>query len=57
LKEIKTQKDFYPNIYSLLQLFATLPATTASAEEKTFTCLRHLKRYLRNNIGEEKILA
>jgi len=52
LKEIKAQKAFYPNIHTLLLILATLPFTTAPAE-RPFSCLKRLKTYLRNIMGEE----
>ena len=44
----------YPNITTLLRIFATLPVTTASAE-RTFSCLRLLKTYLRSVMAEARL--
>jgi len=54
LKEIKAQKEFYVNIHTLLLILATLPFTTASAK-RPFSCLKHLKIYLLNILGEERL--
>ena len=54
LKEIKAQKEFYSNIHTLLLILATLPFTTASAE-RSFSCLKRLKTYLRNIMGKERL--
>ena len=43
-----------PTIALLLQIFATLPITTASAE-RSFSVLRRLKTYLRSTMGEERL--
>ena len=44
---------FYPRIYQLLQIFATLPATSASAE-RSFSAMRRIKTYLRSTMSEER---
>ncbi|CAI6346192.1 unnamed protein product [Macrosiphum euphorbiae] len=46
--------DFFPNIHSLLTIMATLPVTTATAK-RSFSTLRRLKTYLRNNMGETRL--
>lgn len=46
--------DFYPNIKCLLTILATLPVTTVTAE-RSFSTLRRLKTYLRNNIGQDRL--
>ena len=46
--------DHYPNIKFLLQILATLPVTTASAE-RTFSMLRRLKTWLRSTMGEQRL--
>jgi hypothetical protein len=50
----KCSRDFFPNINTLLQIFATLPVTT-STPERTFSRLRLLKTYLRNTMGNERL--
>ena len=49
-----SQKIFYPNVYVLIKILATLPVTTASAE-RSFSCLRRLKSYLRSTMCEERL--
>lgn len=51
---IKNHDEFYPNIYILIKIFATLPVTTTTAE-RSFSCLRRLKTYLRASMGEERL--
>ena len=46
--------DLYPNIKCLLTILATLPVTTITAE-RSFSTLRRLKTYLRNNIGQDRL--
>jgi len=47
-------KDFYPNIWCLLSILATLLVSTSSAE-RTFSTLRRLKSYLRNSCSEYRL--
>lgn len=47
-------KDFYPNIFTLLNIFSTLPVTTCTPE-RTFSTLRRLKTYLRNSCGQSRL--
>ena len=44
----------YPNIKLLLQILATLPVTTASAE-RTFSMLRRLKTWPRSTMTEDRL--
>lgn len=44
----------YPNIKFLLQILATLPVTTASAE-RSFSMLRRLKTWLRSSMCEDRL--
>jgi Domain of unknown function (DUF4371)/hAT family C-terminal dimerisation region len=44
----------FPNIGVLLELFASLPVTTASAE-RSFSTLRRLKTYLRSTMETERL--
>ena len=46
--------DFFPNIGRLLQITATLPVTSASAE-RSFSVLKRLKTYLRTTMGEVRL--
>lgn len=47
-------KDFYPNVFKLLQIFATLPVSTSSTE-RSFSTLRRIKTYLRNSTSEQRL--
>lgn len=47
-------KEFFPNIYKLLQIFATLPITTSSSE-RSFSKLKLLKSYLRSTMTESRL--
>lgn len=44
----------FPKIALLLRIFATLPVSTSSAE-RSFSCLRRLKTYLRSTMKEERL--
>lgn len=44
----------YQSIHRFLQIGATLPVSVASSE-RSFSCLRRLKTYLRNKTGEERL--
>jgi len=45
-------KYFYPNIFFLLNIFASLPITT-NTSDRSFPTLRRIKTYLRNAIGRD----
>ncbi|KAF0728332.1 52 kDa repressor of the inhibitor of the protein kinase-like, partial [Aphis craccivora] len=51
---LECNKRFFPNIRKLLEILATLPLSTATAE-RTFSTLRRLKTYLRNTTGEDRL--
>ena len=51
---IQLFKMFYPNIYILLELYALIPVSVASAE-RSFTVLRLIKSYLKNRTGNERL--
>ncbi len=51
---INCDKDAFPLVHNFLQILATLPVTTASAE-RSFSSLRRLKLYLRSTMGEERL--
>ncbi|XP_050541301.1 zinc finger MYM-type protein 1-like [Daktulosphaira vitifoliae] len=44
----------YPTIHRFLQVGATLPVSAATSE-RSFSCLRRLKTYLRNKTGEDRL--
>jgi hypothetical protein len=44
----------YPTISAMLQIFATLPVTTATGG-KSFSALKYLKNYLRSTMTEDRL--
>ncbi|XP_060873994.1 52 kDa repressor of the inhibitor of the protein kinase-like [Metopolophium dirhodum] len=50
----QTCPDVYPIISKLLQIFITLPVSTAT-RERSFSTLRRLKTYLRNSSGQIRL--
>jgi hypothetical protein len=56
LKSTYSLRDFYPNIYRLIAIFATLPVSVATAE-RSFSVLKLVKTYLRNSMGDERLSA
>ncbi|CAF3169519.1 unnamed protein product [Rotaria sp. Silwood2] len=54
LKSTYTQRVFYPNIYRLLTIFATLPVSIATPE-RSFSILKLVKTYLRNSMADERL--
>lgn len=51
---VETDSDIYPNIYYLLCILAVLPITTCEAE-RTVSCLRRLKTYMRSAMGQGRL--
>ena len=47
-------KDRFPNIKALLNIGGTPPIGSADAE-RSFSCLRRLKTYLKNRMGEDRL--
>ncbi|KAH8028555.1 hypothetical protein HPB51_017681 [Rhipicephalus microplus] len=47
-------RDFFPNIHSLLSILATLPVST-STPKRSFSTLRRLKSYLRNHMNNDRL--
>lgn len=45
---------FFPNIKVILQIYATLPVTTATGE-RSFSTLKLMKSYLRNTMSENRL--
>ena len=43
-----------PVVYRVFTILATIPATSCSAE-RSFSCLRRLKTYLRNTMGQDRL--
>ena len=56
LKSTYAQRDFYPNIYCLLTIFATLPVSIATPE-RSFSVLKLVKTYLMNSMADERFSA
>ena len=50
----KGYKNFFPNVTVLLQLLATIPVTSATAE-RSFSLLNRLKTVLRSTMTEERL--
>lgn len=50
----KCSHNFFPNVRTLIKIFAVLPVTTCSCE-RSFSCLRRLKTYLRSTMKEERL--
>ena len=47
-------REFFPNIHTLISILCTLPITLTSAEcERSFRTLRRLKTYLRSTMSSE----
>lgn len=46
--------ELFPNINVLLRILLTLPVTTAEPE-RTFSCLKRIKTFLRNRMAEERL--
>ena len=47
-------KNSFPGIHSLIQIFLTVPVSSATAE-CSFSALRKIKSYLRSTMGEERL--
>jgi hypothetical protein len=47
-------QTFYPHIHSLLQIFASLPVSTATPE-RTFSAMKVLKTYLRSRLTDDNM--
>ena len=51
LSLMRPYKDAFVDLYKLISISLTLPVTSASCE-RSFSCLRRLKSYLRNSSGD-----
>ena len=47
-------RNTFPLIHQLLKILAIQPVSTASAE-RSFSCLRRLKDWMRSTMGEERL--
>ncbi|XP_047138941.2 52 kDa repressor of the inhibitor of the protein kinase-like [Hydra vulgaris] len=43
----------FPNIFTLIQILATIPVTTCTCE-RSISVIRHLKTYLRNTMSQNR---
>lgn len=49
-----TNKDLYPNIFTILTVLLTMPVSSASSE-RSFSAMRRIKNYLRATMGDERL--
>lgn len=49
-------KSAFPNILNLLVIFLTVPVTNAECE-RSFSCLKRLKTWLRSTIGQTRLYS
>lgn len=54
LKLLSDNSDIFKETYKLFALILTIPSTSVSAE-RSFSCLKRIKTYLRNAIGQERL--
>ena len=47
-------RESFPNIFTILQILATTPVTSCSCE-RSISCLRYLKNYLRSTMQVERL--
>ena len=47
-------KQAFVNIFTILQILATVPISSSSCE-RSISTLRNLKNYLRNTMGQERL--
>jgi hypothetical protein len=45
-----TNRDLYPDIYSIISILVTMPVSSATSE-RYFSAIRLVKSYLRSTIG------
>ena len=56
MAEDKGVQTVLPELCKLMKMFWTIPITSCSAE-RSFSCLRRLKSYLRSTMGQERLTA
>ena len=56
MAEDKVVQTVLPELCKLMKIFWTTPITSCSAE-RSFSCLRRLKSYLRSTMGQERLTA
>jgi len=54
LQSGKPFRTLFPNIVKLIQLLSVIPATSATAE-RSFSCLRRVKTWLRSTISQTRL--
>ena len=54
IKELGPARRLYAEVSKLITLFLVVPATSATAE-RSFSCLRRLKTYLRSTMAQERL--
>ncbi len=50
----KELKSLFPNIFTLLAIFLTMPVSSAEGE-RAFSCLKRIKSYLRSTMGQTRL--
>ena len=56
LKHLIAFKDTFPNVLIALRIYMTLPSSNASGE-RSFSCLKRVKNYLRSTLGQDRLDA
>ena len=54
LNKVPIAKDMFSEVDTLLRLYFTVPITTCTAE-RSFSCLRRIKTYLRSTMTEQRL--
>lgn len=54
VRRLNENKEIFSEVYKLFCLILTIPSTSASAE-RSFSCLKRLKTYLRNSMSQERL--
>ena len=47
-------KNLFPSILMLFRIYLTIPISSASPE-RSFSCLKRIKSYLRNSMNQERL--
>ena len=54
LNDVPSSKSMLREVFHLLRILLTIPVTTAAAE-RTFSCLRRLKTFLRSTMSQPRL--
>ena len=54
LNDVPSSKSMLREVFHLLRILLTIPVTTATAE-RTFSCLRRLKTFLRSTLSQPRL--